>query len=82
MDDTQLAHRFAIIEKQLRAISQHLGIDCPEFASDGLVSAGTSEVPAEVVQLARSGKAIQAISLLRQLTGATLVEAKKIVDSL
>jgi ribosomal protein L7/L12 len=39
-------------------------------------------VPAEVVQLAQSGKAIQAISLLRQLTGATLVEAKKVVDSL
>jgi ribosomal protein L7/L12 len=82
MDDTQLAQRFAIIEKQLRAISQHLGIDSPEFASDGLASGGASGVPAEVVQLARSGKAIQAISLLRQLTGATLVEAKKVVDSL
>jgi hypothetical protein len=82
MDDTQLARRFAIIEKQLRAISQHLGIDCPEFASDGLESAGASGVPAEVVQLARSGKAIQAISLLCKMTGATLVEAKKVVDSL
>jgi ribosomal protein L7/L12 len=82
MDDVQLAQRFGIIEAQLRAISQHLGIDCPEFASDGIVPAGASGVPAEVVQLARSGKAIQAISLLRQLTGATLVEAKNVVDSL
>ena len=82
MDETQLARRFEIIERQLRALSQHLGVDCPDFASDGLTASSASSVPEEVAQLARSGKAIQAISLLRQLTGATLVEAKKIVDSI
>jgi ribosomal protein L7/L12 len=43
---------------------------------------GPSAVPAEVVELARAGKTVQAISLLRKLTGATLVEAKRVVDSL
>jgi ribosomal protein L7/L12 len=39
-------------------------------------------VPAEVLELARSGKSIQAISAFRRLTGASLVEAKRVVDSL
>ncbi|MGZ4672550.1 MAG: hypothetical protein ACXV98_07025 [Ilumatobacteraceae bacterium] len=48
----------------------------------GEVPAGQSRVPDEVVELARAGKTIQAISALRKLTGATVVEAKQIVDSL
>jgi ribosomal protein L7/L12 len=39
-------------------------------------------VPAEVVELVRAGQKIQAISELRRLTGASLVEAKDIVESL
>jgi hypothetical protein len=38
VDDAQLATRFGAIEQQLGLISQHLGIDCPPFASDGLVA--------------------------------------------
>ena len=99
MDDAQLARRFGIIEQQLRALSEHLGVPCPAFASDGVPDAGRADedsemgaspgaptgppgVPAEVVELAQAGKSIQAISLLRKLTGATLVEAKGVVDSL
>jgi ribosomal protein L7/L12 len=39
-------------------------------------------VPSEVVALARSGNAIAAIKLYRELTGAGLREAKDIVDNL
>jgi len=87
MDDAQLAKRFGAIESQLRRISEHLGIDCPAFAG---AAAGTprgeapapSGLPADVVELARAGHTTQAISKLRELTGATLVEAKRAVDAL
>jgi hypothetical protein len=96
VDDAQLARRFGIIEQQLARISAQLGIDCPPFVNDGAptvsetasgesganAQAGRSGLPAEVVELARSGHHTQAISLLRSLTGATLLEAKRAVDAL
>lgn len=98
MDDEQLAHRFGAIERQLRTISRHLGIDCPPFASDGPTSEvgapadgwsstrGTpspqSALPAEIVELAQAGHKIEAIKRLRTLTGASLLEAKRAVDAL
>ena len=81
MDDAQLAKRFDLIEQQLRTLSEHLGISCPPFAGDG-ASAGAPAVPDEVVALAQAGKETEAVSLLRQLTGATRLEAKRTVDSL
>jgi ribosomal protein L7/L12 len=78
MDDAALAQRFGAIEQQLKLISEHLGVECPPFAG----AAGDGGVPAEVLELARGGKEIQAISRLRQLTGMTLVEAKRTVDGL
>ncbi len=96
MDDAQLARRFGVIERQLRLISEQLGIDCPPFVNDGApvgsetasgepaapAGTGSSALPAEVVELARAGHPTQAISLLRSLTGATLLEAKRAVDAL
>jgi ribosomal protein L7/L12 len=88
MDDAALAQRFGAIEEQLKLISQHLGVDCPPFAGaagaagDGDAGAAGGTVPTEVLELAQAGKEIQAISRLRQLTGMTLVEAKRIVDGL
>jgi ribosomal protein L7/L12 len=80
MDDAALAQRFGAIEQQLKVISEHLGVECPPFA--GAAGDGDGGVPAEVHELARGGKEIQAISRLRQLTGMTLVEAKRVVDGL
>jgi hypothetical protein len=77
MDDEQLAQRFGAIERQLRMISVHLGVDCPPFPSDG-----QSGLPADIVELARSGHKIEAIKRLRALTGASLLEAKNAVDAL
>jgi ribosomal protein L7/L12 len=94
MDDSQLMRRLQLIEQQPRVLSEHLGVPCPAFASDGVhadpqiagvpgpVTAAASSVPAEVLELARTGKSIQAISAFRRLTGASLVEAKRVVDSL
>jgi large subunit ribosomal protein L7/L12 len=92
MDDPTLVRRFGLIEQQLRLISEHLGIPCPSFASDGLASAPSGAesmapstaggVPEEVVELARAGHKTEAVSRLRTLTGASLLEAKRTVDSL
>jgi len=91
MDDAQLARRFSILEAQVKLLSDHAGLPCPAFpgavaSSDATVDAVASgtvgQVPDEVVELARAGKTTQAISTYRRLTGATLVEAKRIVEGL
>jgi len=86
MDDAQLAKRFGAIESQLQRISDHLGIDCPPFVGAVADAPGEASaqagLPAEVVELARAGHTTQAISTLRRLTGATLLEAKRAVDAL
>lgn len=80
MDETQVAHRFALLEAQVKLLSDQLGMPCPAFP--GAISSAGTGVPGEVVDLARAGKKVQAISELRRLTGASLVEAKNIVESL
>ncbi len=83
--------RFERIEQQIRVLSEHLGVECPPFASDrphpgadavAVPAPEESGVPAEVVELARAGKSTQAVSTFRKLTGATLLEAKRVVDAL
>jgi ribosomal protein L7/L12 len=71
------------IERQVRAISEHLGIPYESpltYASDEHGS-GTS-VPPEVEQLAREGKKIEAIKLMRESSGMGLAEAKDAVEGL
>jgi ribosomal protein L7/L12 len=91
MDDATLARRFAQIEEQLRVISDHLGIECPPFASTTSqaldaatldAESSSSGLPPEVVELARAGHKTEAVSRLRHLTGATMLEAKSAVDAL
>ena len=77
--------RLALLEHQVRVLSEALGVPCPTFAPDVGTTAPThleGGVPAEVVALARAGKAIAAIKLFRELTGAGLREAKAVVESL
>jgi large subunit ribosomal protein L7/L12 len=73
--------RLALLERQVRLLSERVGVPCPTFASD-VATAGHGGVPAEVVSLARAGNAIAAIKLYRELTGAGLREAKDVIDSL
>jgi ribosomal protein L7/L12 len=77
--------RLALLEQQVRLLSERAEVPCPTFGSDVGTTAPTqldSGVPAEVVALARAGKAIAAIKLYRELTGAGLREAKAVVESL
>jgi ribosomal protein L7/L12 len=77
--------RLALLEQQVRVLSEALDVPCPTFASGVGDTAPTQlegGVPAEVVSLARAGNAIAAIKLLRELSGAGLREAKAVVDSL
>jgi hypothetical protein len=48
----------------------------------GDVNAQSSQVPDYIVQLARSGKKIQAIKELREVSGMGLKEAKDIIDQM
>ncbi|MGD1172527.1 ribosomal protein L7/L12 [Mycobacterium seoulense] len=85
MEDPHIYRRLALLEQQVRLLSERLEVPCPTFGSDvGATAPGVFEngVPAEVVGLARSGNKIAAIKLYQQLTGAGLREAKDAVDSL
>ncbi len=85
MEDSLVHRRLALLEHQVRLLSERVGVPCPTFASDvGATAPSQFEggVPAEVVALARAGNAIAAIKLYRELTGAGLREAKDVVDSL
>ncbi|KKC02144.1 ribosomal protein L7/L12 [Mycobacterium nebraskense] len=85
MEDPHIYRRLALLEQQVRLLSERLELPCPTFGGDaGATAPGVFEngVPAEVVGLARSGNKIAAIKRYRELTGAGLREAKEVVDSL
>jgi ribosomal protein L7/L12 len=63
--------RVARLEQQVALLCSALGIDNEDPAH---------VVPEEVVELIRADQRIQAVRLLRQLTGAKLVAAKRLVD--
>jgi len=79
------------LEAQVKLLSDHAGLPCPAFPGsaassdapvDAVVSGTAGQVPEEVAELARAGKTTQAISTYRRLTGASLLEAKTIVEGL
>jgi ribosomal protein L7/L12 len=63
--------RVARLEQQVALLCSALGIKNDDPAH---------VVPEEVVELIRADQRIQAVRLLRQLTGAKLVAAKRLVD--
>ncbi len=66
------AARIRRIERKLDLIIEHLGIRYDEAVRDGLAD--------EVRSLADDGRKIAAIKAHRQLTGSSLVEAKRAVE--
>jgi ribosomal protein L7/L12 len=85
MEDPVLYRRLALLEQQVLVLSEKLGVPCPTFWSQAASNAPipvSGGLPAEVVDLARAGKNIAAINLLRQLTGMGLREAKDVVESI
>ena len=65
--------RFRAIEAQLALISEKLGVPY-QGPSDG--------VPSEVVELVRAGKRLEAATRYRELTGASLDEAREAISRL
>ena len=66
--------RLVAIEERLALVSSELGL--PPFAGP---SAG---VPAEVLELAQAGNTLEALKLYRQMTGASLEDARAAVEGL
>lgn len=71
MDDPSLVRRLVKIEEQLAILSERAGVP---YERQGAV------LPPSVRELATTGRKIQAIQELRNLTGMSLVEAKEMVD--
>ena len=65
--------RLEQIEAQLALVSDRLGLAFAE---------STSSVPAEVVELARTGNKLRAMTRYKELTGASTDEARDIVVGL
>jgi ribosomal protein L7/L12 len=72
MDDPTLLKRLRAIEEQLEIFSERAGVS---YTRPG------ANLPPAVRELVLSGKKIQAIQELRELTGASLGEAKQILDN-
>ena len=74
--ETSFAERLDRLEQQVRRITEHLGLD-----ADG--DADTDEgMPAEVVDLARAGRQMEAIRLYTKLTGADITTATSLVNAI
>jgi large subunit ribosomal protein L7/L12 len=83
VDDGGLRRRVDDLERRVAALEWALrGADAQTEAAPAATSGGGWQVSPEVVQLARAGKKIQAIKLLREQTGLGLKESKDIVDNL
>ncbi len=70
----ELAERIDWLEEQLRNMGQALGYHVPPRE--------TPDVPPEVVELARTGRRIEAIKLYREATGASLEQARAKIQGL
>ena len=68
-----ILNRLAAIESQLKVLSDKAGVSYEE---------PMSEIPEEVVQLARGGDRIKAAQRYRELTGADGKEAMQVVGGI
>jgi hypothetical protein len=73
-DFAQLRTRVAQLERQLTFVMRHLGITYVPEDPIGM--------DPEVVALVRRGDKLQAIRLHMQRTGANLLEAKELIDTI
>jgi len=72
--ETSFAERLDRLEQQVRRITEHLGLDADDDADEG--------IPAEVVDLARAGRQMEAIRLYTKLTGADITTATSLVNAI
>ena len=72
-----LHERISLLEAQVRYLAEHAQVRLPAFRA-----LAQSSVPVDVQQLVAAGDKLAAIKRYRELTGADLSAAKKIIDSL
>lgn len=77
MDQEQLNRRLAAIADRLRAIEEHLVVLSEKAGVS--YEQPSSEVPKEVVELARAGDTTGAVKKYRELTGAGAEAAREAV---
>ena len=73
---SELYERVALLEAQVRYLSERTGIPLPDFRS-----IAQSQLTPEIQQLIASGNKIGAIKAYREATGCDLATAKKVIDS-
>lgn len=78
----ELQARIAALEARVEHLYALLGERPPAAGAPAETAGASNSFPPEVVELALSGKKIQAIKLLRERTGLGLAEAKQVVDSI
>lgn len=72
-DVNRIFQRLALIEEQLKRVSEAVGVPYDD-PTDG--------VAPEVVELAKNGDRLGAIKLYRELTGASVDDAREAIDGL
>lgn len=71
-----LEERVARLEQQVAILQRHLGIDPALLNADGPF------LPPQFYEMLRRGKMIHAIKIYREVTGASLREAKNRVEAM
>jgi ribosomal protein L7/L12 len=73
---SELYERVALLEAQVRYLSERTQIPLPDFRS-----IAQSQLSPEIQQLIASGDKIAAIRAYREATGADLATAKRVIES-
>ena len=73
---SELYERIALLEAQVRYLSERTQIPLPDFRA-----IAQSQLTPEIQQLIASGNKIAAIKAYREATGTDLASAKKVIES-
>jgi hypothetical protein len=85
MDDAEIRDALEVINKRLDWIEESLGrVIGLQYAPMGRADHRPDEtpVPAEIQELAQAGKTKEAVKRYRELTGADVRQAQRVVDGL
>ena len=76
-----LQHNVAAIKKRLDYIEEHL----VQLSNSGIgagYAPSTADIPAEVLELARAGKRLDALKKYRELTNASMDQAQDVISGI
>jgi ribosomal protein L7/L12 len=82
MNELEIHQRLAALEAQVALLSQHAGVACPPFGGGPQGGRTVIDPLAEVAELARAGRTLDAIRRYRELTDAGLADAKRAVEAM